>query len=103
MAKVRLTGVVERISGKMGGGIVLRWQRGRQTLCKSPDMSHVKWSEAQKAHRRRFKEAVVYARLAMADPEVHARYEEEAARKGKRPFALAISDYFKGRDLFKSQ
>ena len=102
MAKVKLAPVIERISGEVGGGTVLRWQQGRQTLCKSPDMSHVKWSESQKAHRLKFREAVVYARLAMADPEVHARYEEESARKGRRPFALAVSDYFKGRNLLKS-
>ena len=99
MAKVKLAPVIERISGEVGEGTVLRWQHGKQTLVKTPDMSRVKWSEAQKAHRLKFREAVVYARLAMADPEVHARYEEDAVRKGKRPFDLAISDYFKGRNL----
>ena len=79
---------------------MFRWHYGRQRLCKVPDMSTVKWSEAQKAHRLKFREAVVYARLAMADPGTHAQYKEEAERKGKRPFALAISDYFKGRNLF---
>jgi hypothetical protein len=102
MAKVRLAAVIERIGGKVGREAMLRWQHGRQTLCKVPDMSNVKWSEAQKAHRLKFREAVGYARSAMADPRVSAKYEEDAARKGMRPFDLAVSDYFKGRDLFKS-
>lgn len=35
----------------------------------------------------------------MAEPKVRERYEKEAARKGKRPYDLAVSDYLKGRNL----
>jgi hypothetical protein len=38
----------------------------------------------------------------MADPKVRARYEKEAVKKGKRPFDLAVSDYFKERNLLES-
>jgi hypothetical protein len=98
MAKVKLTGMVERVSGRVGG-MVFRWQHGGQTVIKPPDMSKVKWSKAQKAHRQRFKEAVAYAHAALADAKVRAKYEKEAAQKGRRPFELAVSDYFHGKNL----
>jgi len=37
----------------------------------------------------------------MADPEVRAVYEKKAAEQNRRPFALAISDFFKGKNLLK--
>lgn len=65
-------------------------------------MSGVKWSKAQKEHRRRFKQAVVYAKAAMADSKVRARYEKRAAKENKRPFDLAAADYLKGKNLLMS-
>ena len=72
-------------------------------LSKVPDMSKVKWSKAQKAHRQRFKRAVAYARAAMAEPKVRAVYEKMAAKNNKRPFDMAVSDYFKGNDLLSKE
>ena len=69
------------------------------SITKLPDMSNVKWSQSQQEHRQRFKQAVVYAKSAMAEPTVRASYEKAAVKAGKRPFDLAVSDYFKGRDL----
>ena len=68
-----------------------------------PDMSRVRRSAAQKAHHERFKEAVLYANLAMKDPAVRPVYEQMAAEKknNKRPFDMAVSDYFAGNDLFR--
>lgn len=40
---------------------------------KPPDMSKVRWSKEQ---QERFREAILYARQAMADPEVCAHYEK---------------------------
>ncbi|HLO17896.1 MAG TPA: hypothetical protein VK206_23910, partial [Anaerolineales bacterium] len=78
---------------------------GKLSLVRSPDMSRVKWSAAQKEHRLRFKEAVAYARAAIADPEVRLVYEQMAAEKkqNKRPFDMAVSDYFRGNDLFRKK
>jgi hypothetical protein len=98
MAKVKLNPAFEQIQGDLAG-FVYRVRYGGQTISKSPDMSTVQWSEAQVAHRQRFRRAVAYARAALADPQARARYQEEAVQKGKRPFDLAVSDYFKGRDL----
>lgn len=98
MAKVKLNPALQQIRGRLAG-FVYRIRYGEQTISKPPDMSRVKWSAAQVEHRQRFKLAVAYARRAMSDEEVRMQYTAEAAAKGKRPFDLAVSDYFKGRNL----
>jgi len=40
-----------------------------------------------------------FASAAVAESKIHALYEKAAAKRGKRPFDLAVSDYFKGKDL----
>jgi hypothetical protein len=100
MPKVKLNPIFEEIRGQVGNNLVLRrTYEGNLSLMKKPDMSKVEWSEAQAAHRQRFKEAVAYAHAAMADPRVRAIYEQASAEKRKRAFHLAISDYFHGRNL----
>jgi hypothetical protein len=98
MAIVELNPALRQIRGQLAG-FVYRIRYGKQTISKPPDMSRVKWSAAQVEHRNRFRRAVAYARAAIAEPRVRAMYEQEALQKGKRPFDLAVSDYFKGRDL----
>jgi hypothetical protein len=101
MAKIALNPMVQFAQGKMGNTAFRRSHTGRMTLIKLADMSKVTWSDAQQVHRQRFKEAVAYAKAAMAEPKVRAVYEKTAAKQGKRPFDLAVSDYFKGRNLLK--
>jgi len=99
MAKITLNPIVQRAQGKMGNAVFRRSHTGEMTLIKLADMSRVRWSKAQTAHRQRFKKAVAYAQAALADPDVREAYEELAAKKRKRPFDLAVSDYFQGNDL----
>lgn len=102
MAKITLNPIIMRLQGRMGSVVYRRSHGGSQTMVKAPDMSKVQWSEAQKEHRRRFKQAVAYAKAAMADPDVRPVYEELAAKRGKRPFDMAVSDYFQGNDLLSN-
>ena len=102
MAKVTLSPLVKDIHGKLGNVVFRRSHTGKLIASKTPDMSNVKWSKAQKAHRQRFKKAVAYAKAAMAEPKVRAKYEKAAAKAGKRPFDLAVSDYFKDKDLLST-
>jgi hypothetical protein len=99
MAQVELNPAIQRVWGAIGNMVFRRGASGKTHITKMPDMSKVKWSAAQKEHRQRFALAVAYAHNAMADEKVRAIYVEEAAQKGKRPFDLAVSDYFKGRKL----
>jgi len=103
MAKIILNPIIRQAQGKMGNIVFRRSHTGEMTITKLPDMSKVKWSKAQKAHRQRFKQAVAYAKAAMAEPKVRAVYEKAAAKKSKRPFDLAVSDYFKGNDLLSKK
>jgi len=98
MARVKLNPIVEQAHGQLGDMVFRRAHSGRMSLMRKPDMSKVAWSEAQAAHRERFKQAVSSARAALADPQVRAHYEQEAARKGKRAFDLAVSDCYHERE-----
>jgi hypothetical protein len=92
-----------RLQGKMGNFVFRLAHTGEQQMTKVPDMSNVKWSRAQKEHRQRFKRAVGYARAALANPDVRPLYEQMAAKKNKRPFDMAVSDYFQGNDLISKK
>jgi hypothetical protein len=62
-------------------------------------VSNVKWSKAQKANRKRMRYLNQYAKAAMADPQVRAEYEARAAKEGRVPYNVALSDYWQGKNL----
>ena len=95
--------MLQSAHGKLGNAVFRRSYSGKMTLIKLADMSNVKWSDAQKAQRQRFKQANAYAKAAMADPRAHALYEQKAAALNRRPYQLAISDYFKGQNILADQ
>jgi len=97
MTKVRLHPLIEEIRGTFNGVVFKRSPTGEMIIAKRPDTSNVEWSEAQKAQRARFTEAVAYAQSALADPKVCARYQKKAKRLHKRAWDVAMSDYFKGK------
>jgi hypothetical protein len=99
MARITLNPIIENASGRMGNLAFRRAQNGEMNLIKRADMSNVTWTDAQKEHRQNFKKAIAYAKAAMATPKVRAVYEKAGKKQNKRPFALAVSDYFKGKDL----
>ena len=101
MARAKLNPVFELFTGKIGNLIFRRAHTGKITVMYKRDWSHIKWSPAQKAHRERFRDAVDYAKDAMKDPAIRLVYEQMAAEKksNKRPFDMAVSDYFAGNDL----
>ena len=99
MAKVKFNPILQEVRGKAGNLVFRTTPNGGTSLIKRADMSNVEWSEAQKEHRQRMKAAVAYAHAAQSDPKVWQHYQVEAAKQGKKPFNLAISDYFKGRAL----
>jgi len=100
MPKVRLHPPVKSMSGKMGI-YTYRVMYGKQTIMKTPDMSNVKWSEAQKSNRERFAEAIAYAKQAMADTKVRAHYEKLGKKANRQPFRVAVSDFLAGKNLLE--
>ncbi len=97
MTKVKLQPGIQSLWGRMGDWVFRRSHTGETHLSLVPDMSRVQWSPAQQEHRQRFRKAVAAAKIALADPEVRARYEAAAKQAGKRPFDMAVSDQYHGR------
>ena len=103
MAKVRFHPIVEWFTGKMGNLVFRRSHNGKVSVYEAPYMKGIKWSPAQKEHRRRMGEASKYASAAVADPDIRPVYVQMALEQGKnpkRPFDMAVSDYYHhGNDL----
>ena len=101
MAIITFNKGIMEIHGKVGKHIYRRGPNGSTIVCKRPDMSAVQPSEAQKVHRQRFKEAVAYAKAALADPELRDHYEAQAT-SDKTPYNLAVADYLKNMNHMSS-
>jgi len=103
MAKVILPPWIKGIKGRLNDVVFRQSPSGETIISKAPDMSAVAWSPAQKEHRLRLKQAVAYAKAAMVDPDARAAYEKQAVEQNRRPFQMAVSDYFKGNDLLSGK
>jgi hypothetical protein len=92
MAKQKGNVVTHGLSGKVGDLLVFRQRDGQTIVSKIPEQSKTV-SEKQKAQRHRFRQAVIYARSAVEDPETKEIYDAVAAKKGKTPFIAAVADF----------
>ena len=99
MPKVRYQPMVVEIQGTMYDVVFKKSPQGKTIVTKKPDMSGVKWSKAQKDNRKRMRYSNNYAKAAMADPQVRAVYEARAAKEGRVAYNVALSDYWKGKNL----
>jgi hypothetical protein len=101
MAKVEFNPIIKWLTGKIGKLVYRRSHNGKVSVYPSPDMSKVKWSPAQKAQRQKMKEAAVYASAALDDPDLRLYYLQMAmeVKQNKRPFDMAVHDYFQGNNL----
>ena len=99
MPKVRFKPMVVEIQGTMYNVVFKKSSRGKTIVTKKPDMSNVKWSPAQQDNWKRMGQANEYAKAAMADPDVRAIYEKRAAKEHRVAYRLAVSDYYKGKNL----
>ena len=103
MAKVSFDPIIKWFTGRLGRLVYRRSHNGQVSAYPLPDMSRVKWSQAQKSHRWRIGQAAIYASAAVADPEIRPIYVQLALDLGmnpKRPFDAAVSDYYHhGNDL----
>ncbi|MBI1794650.1 MAG: hypothetical protein HYR70_10715 [Chloroflexi bacterium] len=93
MAKVKLNPVLEQIRGQVGD-LVFKHYGDEMVVGRKPDRSGIQPTEAQLEHQERFRQAVLYGRLVMADPQKKAGYEQAARAKGKPLFSLTIADFF---------
>ena len=94
MAKVTLNPALAKLHGSIDGMVIKNTPHG-MVLARRPDMSRVRWSPAQRAHRRRMQAAAEHYRKVMADPEEAARCTARA-RKLKVPVSsLVMGEYLK--------
>jgi hypothetical protein len=97
MAKSKNNVITYGLSGKVGDLLIFRQLDG-QTIVSKPPVQSKSPSEKQKAQRRRFQEAVFYAKEAVETPELAELYAA-AAKKGKKPYALAVADFLNAPDI----
>jgi hypothetical protein len=95
MAKSENNVLTHGLSGKIGNLLVFRQANGKTIVSAPPRKSNREQSEAQKEHRRKFQQAVLYARAAQAQPE----YEAKGESAGKRPYIVAVADFFNAPDV----
>ncbi len=93
MAKVRLNPVLEQIRGQVGD-LVFKRYGDEVVISRKPDASEVEPTAAQLAHRQRFRQATLYGKMVMADPEAKALYEQVAKAKGQPLFSLTVADFY---------
>jgi hypothetical protein len=98
MAKVKLNPIVESVRGGVGD-LVFRKLNGDTVLSGKPDFTNVVATPDQEAHRARFKQAVAYGRMVLADNDAREDYDEAAQAKGKSAFALMVADFMQAPSI----
>jgi hypothetical protein len=93
MAKLTSSGLVKSIRGHVGN-LVFRQTGDKLILTERPGKRTKPATDAQAAVQAKFKLAVVYAKVAMANPALQAVYAPVAAAEGKSIYCLMIRDFF---------
>jgi ribosomal protein L9 len=87
-------------SGSINRQLLFRQCGGRTVVSKFPDRSTVIYSEKQKQERRRFADAVSFARVVIADQGLKQAYSIKAAMLGFRSaWNVAIAEYMSEQPL----
>ncbi len=92
MSKVGNNIVTQGLSGMLGNQLVFR-MRGSQTyVAKAPVKKEHEKTEAQIEHQRHFQEAILYAKGAIATPEMKEAYKA-AAGENQSAYNVAVADF----------
>jgi hypothetical protein len=94
MAKVHLNPALTQLQGTVDGMVIKHTPHG-SVLSRRPDMSRVKWSPAQIAHRKLMKDAATHYRAMMADPGKASQCIVRAKKTGVPVSAMIIGEYLK--------
>ncbi|MDD3077779.1 MAG: hypothetical protein PHH37_01575 [Paludibacter sp.] len=100
MAESKNNIVTYGLSGKVGNLLVFRNRAGKTVVSSAPRKSTGEPSEAQKTHRRRFQEAVIYGREVNADPEKKELYAQ-SAKEGVSVYNVAVADFMQAPDIIE--
>ncbi|HEY5825993.1 MAG TPA: hypothetical protein VIT44_16585 [Cyclobacteriaceae bacterium] len=93
MARVKDNVLTRGFSGKLDQIVFKTYSYGT-VVSRSPDMSKVKLSKAQKKANGVFKDAVSYAQSILADPAKKKAYAKKL-KPGKTVYHTALAEYLK--------
>jgi hypothetical protein len=93
MAKTKLNPILEQVRGQVGDLVFKRYQ-GETVLARKPDLDGVEPTQAQLAARENFRQATLYGKMVMADPDAKAIYEQAAKERGQPVFSVLVADYY---------
>lgn len=91
MAKATDNMVLRGVRGKLGDIIVRQMRDGSIRLSAKPDYSNRTWSQKQKGHHERFKQATAYARQAARREPAYAALAQGTL---KNAYNIALADWF---------
>lgn len=91
MAKVKDNPLVQALRGSIGNLVFRRMPDGNTYVSKKHDFSRRIFSQGQKDHQSRFRQAAVYARQASKSQPIYA---EVAKGTVLSPYNIALSDWF---------
>ncbi len=89
----RLTNsLLQNIRGGLGKQLVFKKYGDKTVVTGYPDMSNVKPSEGQKEGRKRFAEAVAYAKAISRNPEQKVEYQKRV-KPNESVYHFALKEY----------
>ena len=92
MANVKLNPILEEIRGQVGDLVFKRFN-DRTIISRKANLEGVPPTPAQVAHQQRFRQAALYGRVVLADPDTKAVYEDAARAEKKPVFSLMVADF----------
>ncbi|MDR2384939.1 MAG: hypothetical protein LBD80_04660 [Tannerella sp.] len=98
MAESKNNVLTHGLRGKVGGMLVFRQMNGKTFVSTVPEKSD-EVSEKQKTQRRKFRNATIYGKSALENPENREIYEAAAAKKGRTPFIAAVADFLNAPEI----
>ncbi|SDM03213.1 hypothetical protein SAMN05421813_10516 [Daejeonella rubra] len=97
---IHTSALFQGFSGSINRQLLFRQCGGKTVVSKFPDRSAVIYSEKQKQERRRFADAVSFARVVIADQGLKQAYSIKAAVLGFRSaWNVAIAEYMSDQPL----
>ena len=98
MAQSKNNIITHGMSGKIGDLIVFRNLNGKTIVASKPTERKGELSEGQKQNLKRFQQATIYAKSAVADPALKEEYKA-VAKEGESAYNVAVADFMHAPDI----
>jgi hypothetical protein len=93
--------VTHGLRGMVGGMLVFKQVNGKTVVAQRPRKSSKPPTEDQLERQQKFREAAIYAKNAIKEPQLKEIYDAFAG-KGKSAYNIAFADYYKAPILSKA-